>query len=556
MASPCERCRRAVAPGAAFCAACGQPHHAGLLGALIDGRYQIEAFVGAGGMGRVYRAVHVALEREVAIKVLAPEVANRPELLERFRREAVATSRLAHPNVVGALDFGRHDGVPFFVMEWLDGDSLEALLTHGPLTPARALTIAAQIADALGAAHAHKIVHRDVKPGNVIRLRGATDEVKVVDFGLALLRDDRGGLTQAGLAMGTPAYLAPEQITGDEVGPAADVYALGGLLFELLVGEPAVGRGDPLTLLHRHLAGELPAPSTRRPTLAVAGLDELVARLLAHAPAARPPDGAAAAAAIREVLARLTGPSLARPLTPASRAVLVVATDGDPPAEAEAALVAAITAGGGVPARAVGDERFAHFPSSELAVLAAVGLAERLAPWAPRQAVHAGEVQLGAGGGLFGAVVNQALRIVRLARPGDVLVAAPAVADAGLAVGALLIDHGELHLGPSAPPVAVARVATAQPPDAAPEVAGRPAGDALDYTCLCGATTRIAACCPSTVVETRCGRCSQLLRVVPRVVAALPDDATDTTAFDAIAVDDAPPASPEHSILSQLAALE
>jgi hypothetical protein len=137
MASPCERCRRAVAPGAAFCAACGQPHHAGLLGALIDGRYQIEAFVGAGGMGRVYRAVHVALEREVAIKVLAPEVANRPELLERFRREAVATSRLAHPNVVGALDFGRHDGVPFFVMEWLDGDSLEALLTHGPMAPAR-----------------------------------------------------------------------------------------------------------------------------------------------------------------------------------------------------------------------------------------------------------------------------------------------------------------------------------------------------------------------------------------------------------------------------------
>ena len=132
MASPCERCRRAVAPGAAFCAACGQPHHAGLLGALIDGRYQIEAFVGAGGMGRVYRAVHVALEREVAIKVLAPEVANRPELLERFRREAVATSRLAHPNVVGALDFGRHDGGAQYCCGVRSAHSEHGRSEHGP----------------------------------------------------------------------------------------------------------------------------------------------------------------------------------------------------------------------------------------------------------------------------------------------------------------------------------------------------------------------------------------------------------------------------------------
>jgi serine/threonine protein kinase len=191
MASPCERCRRAVAPGAAFCAACGQPHHAGLVGRVIAERYQVLGFVGAGGMGRVYRAEHVALEREVALKVLAPEYAGDRELLERFRREAVATSRLAHPNVVAALDFGVTDGLAFFVMEWLPVLGLDEVLARsGPMAPVRALHLAQQAAAALGAAHARRIVHRDVKPGNLMVMPG--DLIKVVDFGLAQLRDRAG----------------------------------------------------------------------------------------------------------------------------------------------------------------------------------------------------------------------------------------------------------------------------------------------------------------------------------------------------------------------------
>lgn len=553
--STCERCQRRLGPGAAYCDACGAAHAAGLVGQVLDGRYRILDFVGAGGMGRVYRAEHLALEREVAVKVLAPDVASRPELIERFRREAVATSRLAHPNVVAALDFGLHGSLRYFVMEWLAGDTLEALVAAGPLAPRRALAIAAQIASALGAAHAQRIVHRDVKPGNVIRLRGAGDEIKVVDFGLALLRDDSSALTQAGLAMGTPAYLAPEQISGEAIGPAADVYAVGGVLFELLTGEPAVGRGDPLTLLHRHLSGELRAPSRLAPGLAGTGVDELLAKLLARAPSDRPADGTRAADAINEALARLTGPTATRPLATTHRAVLVVGLDDEPTTADELALSEAIADAGGTLARAVGEERFAHFPSSEIATLAAVGLIERLAPWGARLAVHAGEVQVGAGGGLFGAVVNQALRIVRLAQPGDVLVAEPAAADAGLAVAALLIEHGELHLGPSHPPVPLRRVQRRDRAGAPVTVIGRPVGHDLDFTCACGATTRLAACCPSTVVETRCSRCSQLVCVRPLPVAAVPDQPVDTTAFDAIAVDDAVP-DPDHSILSQLANLE
>lgn len=547
----CSSCSAEVAATAAFCGACGRPHDAGLVGRVIAERYRVLGFVGAGGMGRVYRAEHVALEREVALKVLAPEYAGDRDLLERFRREAVATSRLAHPNVVAALDFGVTDGLAFFVMEWLPGLGLDEVLARsGPMAPVRALHLAQQAAAALGAAHARRIVHRDVKPGNLMVMPG--DLIKVVDFGLAQLRDRAGRLTDAGRAMGTPAYLAPEQVTGAAVGPAADVYALGGVLYELLVGEPPVGRGDPLTLIHRQLAQVATAPSAARPELRVAGLDELVAQLLAKDPLVRPADGGAAADAIAAVLARLTGPTLARPLAEQRRAVVVIAGGDDDGLAQDAAAI--VTAAGGTLARAVGDELFAHFPSSELAVLAAIAASERHGG-ALRVAVHEGEVAVGAGGGLFGTTVNHALRIARLAPPGAVVVTEPAALSAGLAVASLLAPHGAIHLGPRAPALGLRIAQPRAATDPAIAVIGRVAPGAVEFTCGCGAVGQIAATGAARWVA-RCGQCSQpwIVNVSDPEEVAAPRPAP-TGALDAIRV--APRSdSADHLILAALANLE
>ena len=554
-ADRCARCTAPLAATAAYCGTCGTANPGALVGRTLDDRYQIDAFVGAGGMGRVYRARHVALERDVALKVLSPAYAADPELVARFRREAVATSRLAHPNVVAALDFGTADGTPYFVMEWLDGVALDELLAQtGPLPPARALHLAAQAASALGAAHAAGIIHRDVKPGNLMVCAG--DVVKVVDFGLAQLRALDARLTHEGRTLGTPAYLAPEQVAGEVVGPTADVYALGGVLYELLTGAPAVGAGDALALLTRQLTQPAPAPSAARPALRDLGVDALCAAMLAKDPAARPADGAAAAAAIVDVLTALTGAPAAAALTERHRAVLVLAlddaADGDHDAVA-AEATATITAAGGTVARAVGDELFAHFSSAELAALAAIAISERAGGRA-RLAVHAGPVQVGAGGGLFGATVNHALRIARLAAPGAVLVSAAAAAHAGLAIAALLAPHGTLALGKDAAAVAVVRPRSATDPTIA--VRGRAGAGVVEFTCGCGATTRVATDGKAAGWVARCRGCSQPWIVLPPdLPVAPPPAALPSGIVDAVGLDDAPP-SPDHAILAALASLE
>ena len=553
----CETCAASLAPAAAYCGGCGQPDHEALLGRTIADRYQIVAFVGAGGMGRVYRARHLGLERDVALKVLAPAYAADRELLARFRREAVATSRLAHPNVVGALDFGVADGLTYFVMEWLDGLTLDELLARrGPLPPARALHLALQAASALGAAHAAGVIHRDVKPGNLMVL--ADDVLKVVDFGLAQLRAADGRLTHEGRTLGTPAYLAPEQVAGEVVTPAADVYALGGVLYELLTGAPPVGHGDALALLTRQLTVAAPPPSTRRPALRALGVDALCAALLAKAPAARPADGLAAAHAIADVLAALTGAPGPAPLTATSRAVLVL--DLGLPRDDEADALgrgarATIAAAGGTIARAVGDELFAHFSSSELAVLAAIAVSDQIVGAHGRVAVHHGEVQVGAGGGLFGPTVNHALRIARLTPPGAVVVSAPATAHAGLAVTALLTPHGHIQLGKD-PPLALWIAGARAGVDPAIAVRGRAGAGVVEFTCGCGAAGRIATAGDATAWVARCHACSQPWIVLPPAEpVGAPSAAPPSGLVDAVGIDAGSP-SADHAILAALANLE
>ncbi len=232
-----------------------------LLGQLIDDRYEIVEWVGEGGMGRVYRVRHRILARELAIKVLRADLADDSALVARFEREARAAATIAHPNVVKIVDFGvLPTQQPYFVMEWIPGATLgRILIREGSLPLQRGLAIARQIAAGLGAAHQAGVVHRDLKPDNVlISSRGsAAEEVKVVDFGLAKVVG-ASRLTRTGVAFGTPHYMSPEQACGETLDGRADVYALGVLMFQMLAGYPPFEDPTFLGVLTQQLYAEPP----------------------------------------------------------------------------------------------------------------------------------------------------------------------------------------------------------------------------------------------------------------------------------------------------------
>ena len=253
------------------------------VGQIIDKRYQITNVLGRGGMGTVYRAEHVRLRRPIALKLLHPSFKSLPEIGRRFEREAFAAARLDHPNCVSVSDFGElEDGTLFLAMEIIDGVSLGDLIDdHGAIEPARALHIISHVLRGLSHAHQAEIVHRDVKPENVILIDQAGDQsfAKILDFGIAKLRgaalEDEGGekLTQAGVAFGTPIYISPEQASGSEVDQRADLYSTSCMLFEMLTGTPPFHHDDRLKILSMHLARTPPSLGEVNPQLL--GDDEL-----------------------------------------------------------------------------------------------------------------------------------------------------------------------------------------------------------------------------------------------------------------------------------------
>ena len=228
-------------------------------GTLIGGRHRIEALLGQGGFGVVYRATQLALDRPVALKVLLPEALG-DEALPRFQREAEIVQRLDHPNIVRLLDFGVGAGAePYLVFELLQGQTLhEALASAGPLSVARAARVGAQILKALMEAHARGVVHRDIKPANVFlcNFQGEPDFVKVLDFGIAKGRDS-GTLTGRGGVLGTPAYMAPEQANGGVVGFAADLFSLGLVLEEMLTGKAVYGGMSLVDIVREHVSASV-----------------------------------------------------------------------------------------------------------------------------------------------------------------------------------------------------------------------------------------------------------------------------------------------------------
>ena len=267
------------------------------IGSVIAG-HRIDRLVGRGGMGVVYAAVDVALDRTVALKLIAPELAAEPGFRARFMTESRIAASLDHPNVVPIFRAGDEDGALFLAMRFVTGDDLRTLVERdGPLAPERAAAVVGQVAAALAAAHARGLVHRDVKPANV--LVTADDHCYLTDFGLVKDLAATTGATRTGEILGTLDYVAPERIQGGATGPWTDVYALGCVLFFALTGRVVFPLDAPESKLWAHVSEPPPAPSALLPALPPA-LDEVVARALAKDPAERYDGAPALAAALME----------------------------------------------------------------------------------------------------------------------------------------------------------------------------------------------------------------------------------------------------------------
>jgi tRNA A-37 threonylcarbamoyl transferase component Bud32 len=298
----CPECRNAIDDAARFCPHCGSAAAAAAsapedpwIGRVVNGKFRIEELVGQGGMGRVYRARHLTLDRPVVLKMLHRTFSSDPQISQRFQREARAASRLNHPNSIAVLDFGEaEDGTLFMAMEYLAGKDLARLVAEEfPLGEARVVRIGAQILSALSEAHAQGVVHRDLKPENVMvePRRAEPDSVKVLDFGIAKITAPGANepkLTQAGLVCGTPEYMSPEQARGADIDLRSDLYSMGVILYQMATGELPFASDTPVGFLTKHLS-EVPVPARQRnPQVEVsAALDQVIAKALEKDPAKR-----------------------------------------------------------------------------------------------------------------------------------------------------------------------------------------------------------------------------------------------------------------------------
>jgi len=259
--------------------------HADLVGAVLDGRYKVLEPVAEGAMGVVYRAERVKLGRVVAVKVLHDQLPNELSSRQRFEIEAMAMAKLEHPHCAAVLDVGTHDGRPFVVMDYVTGQDLKSLILDGPVPAERAVEIVRQVLSGLAHAHELGIIHRDVKPANIMlsQKAGLGDHVTILDFGLARLQAEKSSGLTTGIVVGTPAYMAPEQIRGTKLDARVDVYACGVLLMELLTGQKPFHspKDDPIEVVQMHLKKPPPRLGDLAPGRDFGELEAIVARALA-----------------------------------------------------------------------------------------------------------------------------------------------------------------------------------------------------------------------------------------------------------------------------------
>ena len=291
-----------------------QPH-------VFSDRYEMVRHIARGGMAQVYLARDLLLDRPVALKVLFPELSVDQAFVERFRREAKAAANLSHPNIVSIYDWGQGGSTYYIVMEYVDGPTLSSVLRSGPLDPERAATVAASVAAALDFAHRRGVIHRDVKPGNVlIDDRG---QVKVADFGIARAVGTSEDLTQTGSVMGTATYFSPEQAQGFHVDPRSDVYSLGVVLYEMTTGKPPFTGDNPVSIAYKHVKEPAPLPRSVNPAVPVA-LEAIIMKALSKEPEGR----YQSAEDMRADLVRFTGGQAVMALAALGAATSVLGTVG------------------------------------------------------------------------------------------------------------------------------------------------------------------------------------------------------------------------------------
>ena len=286
---------------------------------LLSGRYELTHLVARGGMAQVYRAHDRLLDRPVALKVLFPELSVDRAFVERFRREAQAAANLSHPNIVPVFDWGEDGGTYFIVMEFVDGQPLsQALRAGGPMPPVRVAQLGAQVAAALSYAHRHGVIHRDVKPGNVLLTED--QQAKVTDFGIARAVNTEESLTQTGAVMGTATYFSPEQAEGIGVDSRSDIYSLGVVLYEMVAGRPPFLGDTPVSIASKHVRDRPPLLRDLNPTVPPA-LEAVIAKAMAKSPDLRYQTAADLQADLRRF-------AEGRPVTAADVAATAVLADG------------------------------------------------------------------------------------------------------------------------------------------------------------------------------------------------------------------------------------
>ncbi|HKO15330.1 MAG TPA: serine/threonine-protein kinase [Gemmatimonadaceae bacterium] len=307
VAKVCPQCGAEYDTASRFCPNDGTPLRPKgttdpYIGRVLADRYHMLKRIGEGGMGRVYLAEHVKMNRQCAVKVMSGALLNDAESAQRFAREASNAARIIHPNVAAVFDYGESEGVVYLVMEYVEGESLTRIMEReAPLPPARAVELARQVAEALVTAHEMAIVHRDLKPDNILvtRTKAGREVAKVVDFGIAKALEEgpQESLTKTGLVIGTPEYMSPEQLLGDPVDARSDIYSLGCILFQMLTGRRAFDEPTREQMIKRRLTEKAPHPHDLVPALPKT-LDLIVARMLGRSPQ----DRYATAAEVRDVL--------------------------------------------------------------------------------------------------------------------------------------------------------------------------------------------------------------------------------------------------------------
>ena len=321
-AKKCNTCGRVFDKSLSFCPEDGQPLELinTIIGQTLDGRYRIESLLGKGGMGVVYRATHIHLDTQFAVKILNEELVANQSAIERFRREAKATGRIQHPNAIQVTDFGvTSDRIVYLVMELVDGKTLADLLqSEGSLDYRRAVGIMLQVCAAVEAAHQSGVIHRDLKPDNIkIKQTGDSEQIKVLDFGIAKLRereptsensiDDPDKLyrtiTETGTIIGTPQYMSPEQCRARKLDPRSDIYSLGVILYEMLSGKHLYPGSEAIDVMVKQIR-ELPRPLREVCPNVPYSIESAVLRALEKDPARRQASAAEFAAELEEALAR------------------------------------------------------------------------------------------------------------------------------------------------------------------------------------------------------------------------------------------------------------